>query len=107
METLKKQQLLSLLNLMSVILAVGVNYYSQMYKINGNTVSEVSDKYSNLFTPAGYAFSIWGLIFMGMLIFAGYQFYLTYSKGLTMNFISQSGGWFALANLGNAAADPA
>ena len=103
METLKKQQLLSLLNLMSVILAVGVNYYSQMYKINGNTVSEVSDKYSNLFTPAGYAFSIWGLIFMGMLIFAGYQFYLTYSKGLTMNFISQGGGWFALANLGNAA----
>lgn len=103
MKTLKKQQLLSLLNLTSVLLAIGVNYYSQMYKINGNTVSDLSDKYSNLFTPAGYAFSIWGLIFLGILIYAGYQFYLTYSKGQTMDFISQAGGWFALANLGNAA----
>lgn len=103
METLKKQQLLSLLNLISVILAIGVNYYSQMYQINGNRVSEVSEKYTNLFTPAGYAFSIWGLIFIGILIFAGYQIYLTFSKCQTMDFISQTGGWFALANVGNAA----
>lgn len=103
METLKKQRSLSLLNLSSVILAIGVNYYSQVYKINGNTVSDMSEKYTNLFTPAGYAFSIWGVIFLGILVFAGYQVYLTYSKGRTMDFISQTGGWFALANLGNAA----
>ncbi|MDY0104451.1 MAG: hypothetical protein RBS07_16060 [Lentimicrobium sp.] len=103
METLNKQRSLSLLNMASVILAIGVNYYSQIYKINGNTVSDLSKQYFNLFTPAGYAFSIWGFIFLGILIFAGYQVYLTYSKSQTMEFISQTGGWFALANLGNAA----
>ena len=103
METLKKQQSLSLLNLASVLLAIGVNYYSQIYKINGNTVSQMSEKYTNLFTPAGYAFSIWGIIFLGLLVFAGYQVYLTYSKSQTMDFISQAGGWFAMANVGNAA----
>ena len=102
MESLKKQRSLSLLNMASVLLAIGVNYYSQMYKINGNTVSDVSEKYFNLFTPAGYAFSIWGIVFLGMLIFAGYQIYLTYSKSQTIEFISQTGGWFALANIGNA-----
>lgn len=103
MESLKKQRALSILNLMSVLFAVGVNYYSQIYKINGNTVSEMSEKYTNLFTPAGYAFSIWGLIFIGLLAFAGYQVYLTFSKCKTMDFISQTGVWFALANVGNAA----
>jgi hypothetical protein len=102
METLKKQRSLSLLNMISALLAIGVNYYSQMYKINGNTVSDLSEKYSNLFTPAGYAFSIWVIVFLGMLIFAGYQVYLTYSKSQTMEFISQTGVWFAVANLGNA-----
>lgn len=103
METLKKQRSLSVLNMISVLLAFGVNYYSQMYKINGNTVSEMSEKYTNLFTPAGYAFSIWGFIYIGLLFFAGYQIYLTYSKSETMDFISRASGWFALANVANAA----
>lgn len=101
METLKKQQSLSILNLISVLFAIGINYYSQIYKINGNTVSDISQKYNDLFTPAGYAFSIWGLIFIGILIFAGYLVYRTFSQKQPMDFITQIGGWFALINLAN------
>ena len=55
---------LALLNLLSVILVIAVNYISQAIRINETTIGEVSNKYFNLFTPAGYAFAIWGLIFL-------------------------------------------
>lgn len=101
METLKKQQTLSIVNLLAVIFAIGINYYSQVYTIHGYRVSDKSEEYNNLFTPAGYAFSIWGLIFIAILIFALYQVYKTFVKKQTFDFISQTSGWFALANIAN------
>ena len=101
METLKKQQTLSIFNLLAVLFAIGINYYSQVYTIHGNRVSDMSDKYNNLFTPAGYAFSIWGVIFLAILIFAVYQIYVTFVRKQTFDFISQTSGWFILANVAN------
>ena len=101
METLKKQQTLSIFNLLAALFAIGINYYSQVYTIHGNRVSDMSDEYNNLFTPAGYAFSIWGVIFLAILIFAVYQIYVTFVRKQTLDFISQTSGWFILANVGN------
>lgn len=101
MQPLKKQQNLSVLNLLAVLFAIGINYYSQLYTINGNRVSDMSEKYANLFTPAGYAFAIWGVIFIALLVFSGYQIYRTFIRRKTFDFISQSGYWFAIANAGN------
>lgn len=101
METLKKQQTLSIINLFAVLFAIGINYYSQMYTINGNRVSDMSDKYSNLFTPAGYAFAIWGIIFIAIFIFSVYQIYRTFLRKQTFDFISQTGLWFAITNVTN------
>ncbi|MFL6466663.1 MAG: hypothetical protein ACJ72Z_01755 [Pyrinomonadaceae bacterium] len=42
--------------------------------INGLTPKEVSDKYLTPVTPAGYAFSIWSLIYAGLIAFSVYQF---------------------------------
>lgn len=39
----------------------------------GRSVGDVSDEYATVITPAGYAFSIWGLIFAGCLAWALYQ----------------------------------
>lgn len=50
-----------------------MNYLSNTGLFGGQTNGEVSDKYHTLITPAGYAFSIWGLIFLGLLAFAVYQ----------------------------------
>jgi hypothetical protein len=37
--------------------------------LGGNTTAEVSDSYSNLFTPAGATFVIWGLIYSLLTVF--------------------------------------
>lgn len=47
-----------------------VNYLANAPKpINGIPTGEVSVKYQTLFTPAGITFSIWGLIYLLVLIF--------------------------------------
>lgn len=61
----------------------------------------MSDEYNNLFTPAGYAFSIWGIIFLAILIFAVYQIYRTFARKQTFDFISQTSVWFIVANVSN------
>ncbi len=99
MTTLKKQQMLSILNMVAVLFTIGINYYSQMYGINGNRVGEMSERYQNLFTPAGYAFAIWGIIFFALILFSGYQIYRTIIHKRTFDFISQSGLWFALGTV--------
>lgn len=40
------------------------NYLSNTGIFNGKTIANVSNQCHNLFTPAGYAFSIWGLIYL-------------------------------------------
>ena len=41
--------------------------------INGVTPEVISGKYPTVLTPAGYAFTIWSLIYVGMLAFSIYQ----------------------------------
>ncbi|CCH56422.1 hypothetical protein BN8_05756 [Fibrisoma limi BUZ 3] len=57
----------------SIVSLIVMNYLSNAGVFGGQTNGEVSDKYHTLITPAGYAFAIWGLIFLGLLAFAVYQ----------------------------------
>lgn len=41
--------------------------------LGGQTTGEISDKYPSLFTPAGYVFSIWGLIYLTLTVFIIWQ----------------------------------
>lgn len=52
------------INAGSYIFMVGMNILASALPLNGQTTAMVSDKYPNLFTPAGYVFSIWGLIYL-------------------------------------------
>ncbi|TGE05218.1 hypothetical protein [Hymenobacter fodinae] len=52
---------------------IAINYVSQRFPFNGQTNGQVSYKYPTLLTPAGYAFSIWGLIFLSLLLYAVWQ----------------------------------
>ena len=54
----------------NTLVIVGVifwNYYSNTGAINDKTVGDISDDLYNLFTPSGYAFAIWGLIYLLLL----------------------------------------
>ncbi|MGW1454108.1 tryptophan-rich sensory protein [Salegentibacter agarivorans] len=94
---------LAVLNFISVILIIAVSYISQTGIINGNTMGSLSAEYYNLFTPAGYAFAIWGIIFLSLLAFSGYQLFQAFSAKNDLEFLRNSGYWFLTANLANAA----
>ncbi|GAA4309138.1 hypothetical protein GCM10023115_36090 [Pontixanthobacter gangjinensis] len=91
---------LAILNFLSVILAIFTNFFAQTGRINNTTIGELSDKYSNLFTPADYAFSIWGLIYLGLLAFSIFMLQQAYSNGKYTDFINNTSFWFIVANLG-------
>lgn len=71
---------LQISNILALIATIVINYLSNTGIFNGNTMATVSAEYQNLFTPAGYAFSIWAVIYIGLAGFAIYQ-----SKGLFSN----------------------
>ena len=62
-----------LVNLLAVIVTIGVNGLANALPLNGQTTGEISDRFQVYFVPAGYVFSIWGLIYLGLLAFAVYQ----------------------------------
>ena len=50
------------------ITMIYVNYLANSKPLGGISTGEISDKYNTLFTPAGFTFSIWGIIYL--LVFA-------------------------------------
>lgn len=60
-------------NLIAFLGTVTVNALSVILPLGGKTPSEISDSYPNLFTPAGYVFSIWSVIYILLFLFSVYQ----------------------------------
>jgi hypothetical protein len=60
-----------------VIIALGatitINALATILPINGRETGEISDSFDVFFVPAGYVFSIWGLIYMALIAYAVYQ----------------------------------
>lgn len=54
-------------------LVIIVNSLSNILPINGKTAGEISDMYPNLFVPVGFTFSIWGVIYLFLLMYTIYQ----------------------------------
>lgn len=50
-----------------------VNAIANALPLNGQTTGAVSDRFEVYFTPAGYVFSIWGLIYVALIAFTIYQ----------------------------------
>lgn len=96
------KKILAIANFLSVILVLVVNGLSQSQRWNNTTVGEISNKFGNLFTPASYAFSIWGLIFLMLIGYALYQLYGAFGNTANSEYITKTGWWFTLANVFNA-----
>lgn len=58
---------------LSAIATIVVNGLANALPLNGQTTGEISDRFQVYFVPAGYAFSIWGVIYLGLVAFALYQ----------------------------------
>ena len=66
-------RLRQILVLVATLVTIAFNGLSQSLPIGGRTSAEVSNTYTTFFTPANYAFSIWGVIYLLLLGFALYQ----------------------------------
>jgi len=85
-------------NLGALLMMIVVNALANILPLNGKTTAEISDSYPNLFTPAGYAFSIWGLIYALLLIFAVYQ---ALPSQREKTFLHKIGFFFVLSCIAN------
>ena len=65
--------LLQILNVLALLVTLAVNGLASAGLINGRSQAEISDGIPVLFTPAGFAFSIWGVIYLSLLGFVVYQ----------------------------------
>ncbi len=72
-ENTKHPTLLILPNMAAYVTVIVVNYLSNALPLNGRTAGEISDALPSFFTPAGYTFSVWGLIYLALLGFVVYQ----------------------------------
>lgn len=62
-----------ILVILSIVATILVNGLANALPINGQTTGDISNRQDVLFTPANYVFSIWGLIYLGLIIFAVVQ----------------------------------
>jgi len=90
---------LKTLNLIAFLATVGVNALANALPINGKTTGELSDLYPNLFVPAGMTFSIWGLIYLLLAIFAVYQ--IATPNRNAAGFLERIGPLFIVASAAN------
>ncbi|MBN3580874.1 hypothetical protein JYB64_00645 [Algoriphagus aestuarii] len=97
----KSHKLYAILNLVVLLFVIFWNYSAGVNGLNGNTVGSLSAEYQNLFTPASYAFSIWGIIFLSLFAQAIFFISRAYSKSKDSDFLSQVGPYLILANIGN------
>lgn len=97
------KKVIQVLNVVTLLFTILINYTYSRPQPGRPAISEISARYDNLFTPAGYAFGIWGLIYAGLLLFAGYQLRSLFNKKTEDGFVTDIGWWFIIANLANAA----
>ncbi len=60
-------------NVAAFILVIAVNALANGLPVGGQTTGQVSAKYPSLFTPSGFTFAIWGLIYLGLAGFVVWQ----------------------------------
>jgi hypothetical protein len=80
---------------------VFINYLSNTGLMNNTTIGEISDDYRSLFTPAGYTFAIWGIIYLLLFAFAVYQGRSLFVKVKDDSFVLKTGWWFVASCLFN------
>ena len=70
---MNKDAVRQVLVVIAVVATIAVNALASALPINGQTTGEISDSFDVFFVPAGYVFSIWGLIYLGLIAYAVYQ----------------------------------
>ncbi len=77
-----------------------VNFLANTLPINGQTTADISDRFEVYFVPAGYVFSIWGVIYLGLVAYTVYQLLPRVRDG---NLLRALAPWYVVTALANSA----
>lgn len=88
-----------ILVILTTLITLAANGLANALPLNNLTTGEISDRFQVYFVPAGYVFSIWGLIYLGLIAFTVFQALPSQRNNPRLDRI---GGWVILANLANA-----
>lgn len=94
---------LQVANIIALIATVVVNYLSNTGIFNNSTMASVSARYQNFFTPSGYAFSIWGVIYLLLAAFVVYQARGISGRRETPAVVEKVGWLFVISCVANSA----
>lgn len=86
-------------NIIALAVVVAVNALANILPFNGQTTGAVSNKYYSLFTPAGFTFSIWSVIYLLLAVFVVFQALPGQRQNAALTRI---GPWFKLGCAANA-----
>lgn len=103
---MKKIRRLSVLNLISFLVHLLFSILTQLKAFNDKDVGAVSDQFPSLFTPAGFTFTIWSLIYFALIGFCLYHIRMAYTheEPHPANWqIKTTGSLFIINNLATAA----
>ena len=93
---------LQIANGIALISTIIINYLSNTGLLNGATIGNVSNGLQTLFTPAGYAFSIWGFIYLLLIGFIFYQGKSLFSSNTSSDdVVERIGWWFVISCVAN------
>lgn len=65
---------LAIMNIVAFVVMIGVNMLSILLPLNNKSQEQLSAQYPNLFTPAGFTFSVWSVIYV---FYLGFTIYAT------------------------------
>jgi len=100
---MSKDRLLAFANTLGLIIALYLNFLAVSLPLNNKSTGELSDAYPNLFVPAGFTFSIWGIIYLALIGFVIFQLKVAFTKSkIPHHFIATIGWWFFISCLANA-----
>ncbi|MEY3348312.1 MAG: hypothetical protein RLY46_351, partial [Bacteroidota bacterium] len=71
------------LNLAGLSLVIAVNALANILPINGLNTGQISGFYPNYFVPAGFTFSIWGIIYIMLIGFVVFSIAISFGAADT------------------------
>jgi hypothetical protein len=88
------------LTVLAALATIGINFLANALPLNGLNTGDISDRFDIYFVPAGYVFAIWGVIYIGWLVYAIFQALPSQADNPILKKIAP---WYWISSLGNIA----
>ena len=86
--------------IVTVLATIVINVLANVLPINGLNTGAISDAFHVYFVPAGYVFSIWGIIYIGLIAYTVFQALPSQKENPRLQ---ATGWWVVLGGLANSA----